>query len=151
MSYTWLVPLPVMIPLFAAGLALALYRRPRLQQVISVVALMLMVVFSAWLMAVVDAGPIVVNSGGWAAPVGVALVGDRLSALMLTVSSTVLLSVMVYSIGQELATGTTKHLSRSTTPPIWRWRLESPTPSSPVTCLAFMWDSKCSSWRHTSY
>lgn len=108
MTYTWLVPLPVLIPLFAAGLALALYRRPRLQQVISVVALMLMVVFSAWLMVVVDAGPIVVNSGGWAAPVGVALVGDRLSALMLTVSSTVLLCVMVYSIGQGISDGNHK-------------------------------------------
>lgn len=27
-EYTWLVPLPVVVPLFGAGLALALYRRP---------------------------------------------------------------------------------------------------------------------------
>ncbi|WP_029068142.1 Na+/H+ antiporter subunit D [Jonesia quinghaiensis] len=107
-SYTWLVPLPVMIPLFAAGLALALYRRPRLQQGISVTALTLMLGFSAWLMVVVDSGPVVVNAGEWAAPVGVALVGDRLSALMLTVSSAVLLCVLLYSLGQGVSDGSEK-------------------------------------------
>ncbi len=42
-EYTWLVPLPVVLPLVAAGLTLALFRLPRAQRIISVVALSLMV------------------------------------------------------------------------------------------------------------
>ncbi len=38
---SWLVPLPVVIPLFSAGLTLALYRRPRVQPIVSVSALTL--------------------------------------------------------------------------------------------------------------
>lgn len=102
-EFAWLVPLPVVIPLFAAGLALALYRHAKMQQFITVTALALMVIVSAALMWAADAGPIVVNVGEWAAPVGINLMGDRLAALMLTVSSTVLLCVLLYSLGQGIA------------------------------------------------
>ncbi|WP_435298764.1 Na+/H+ antiporter subunit D [Timonella sp. A28] len=101
-DFTWLVPLPVVIPLCAAGLALAMYRHDKIQQIITVTALALMVVFSGVMMWAADQGPIVVNVGEWAAPVGINLVGDRLSALMLTVSSTVLLCVLLYSLGQGI-------------------------------------------------
>ncbi len=43
--------------------------------------------------------------GGWAAPVGIVLVVDRLSALMLIVSAAVLLAVLVFSVGQGMADG----------------------------------------------
>ncbi|WP_019147513.1 Na+/H+ antiporter subunit D [Timonella senegalensis] len=102
-DFTWLVPLPVVIPLCAAGLTLAFYKKPGIQQVITILALVLMVAFSGIMMWAADQGPIVVNVGEWAAPVGINLVGDRLSALMLTVSSTVLLCVLVYSLGQGIA------------------------------------------------
>jgi len=102
-DFTWLVPLPVVIPLCSAGLTLALYRKPQIQQIITVLALVLMVVFSGFMMWAADQGPIVVNVGEWAAPVGINLVGDRLSALMLTVSSSVLLCVLLYSLGQGIA------------------------------------------------
>lgn len=100
---TWLVPLPVVIPLCAAGLTLAMYRHAKIQQFVTIAALALMVIFSAWMMVAADQGPLIVNVGEWAAPVGINIVGDRLSALMLTVSSTVLLCVLLYSLGQGIA------------------------------------------------
>jgi multicomponent Na+:H+ antiporter subunit D len=50
-------------------------------------------------------GPLVVNVGGWPAPIGIVLVADQLAALMLVVSSAVTLCVLVYSIGQGIADG----------------------------------------------
>lgn len=100
---TWLVPLPVVIPLCAAGFALAMYRHAKIQQIVTVTALAFMVIVSGMMVWAADQGPLIVNVGEWAAPVGINLVGDRLSALMLTVSSSVLLCVLLYSLGQGIA------------------------------------------------
>ena len=45
-------------------------------------------------------GPLVMQSGGWPAPIGITLVVDRLSGIMLTVGSLMLLAVLVFAIGQ---------------------------------------------------
>ncbi|MEG3616297.1 Na+/H+ antiporter subunit D [Isoptericola haloaureus] len=95
-----LVPLPVLVPLFAAGLTLALHRYANVQRTISVVALVAATAASVGLVFAADGGPVVVDVGGWAAPVGIALVADRLAALMLTVSGVMLLCVLLYSLGQ---------------------------------------------------
>ncbi|WP_053352885.1 Na+/H+ antiporter subunit D [Leucobacter musarum] len=101
-----LVPLAVLIPLAGAALALAVPGHRKLQQGITLVALSSVVVLSGALMYLVDAhGTLVMEVGGWAAPFGIALVVDRVSALMLTVSSVVLLGVFLFSIGQGLADG----------------------------------------------
>ena len=89
-----------MIPLFSAGLALALYRRPNLQRIVSVTALSLVLAASITLLVLADDGPLVVDVGDWAAPVGINLVADRLSALMLTISAAVTLCVLLYSLAQ---------------------------------------------------
>src|SRR5690625_3511892 len=103
---TWIVPLPIVIPLLAAGLALAFGRRPRLQALISTAAIGMMFLASVALMVASHAGgPQVVNVGSWGAPVGISLVADRLSALMLAVSALVLLCVLLYSLAQGLADG----------------------------------------------
>ncbi len=102
---TWLVPLPVVVPLFAAGLALALWRHGKAQGVISVIAISVVLASSIGLLVAVDDGPLVLDVGGWAAPVGIDLVADRLSTLMLTVSSAVTLCVLVYSLAQGVADG----------------------------------------------
>ncbi len=103
MNASVLVPLPVVLPLFGAGLALALGRSARAQRVVSVVVLALMVVIAAVLLARADAdGPQVTHVGGWDAPIGISLVADRLSALMLLVSAIVALCVLVYSLSQGL-------------------------------------------------
>ena len=64
------------------------------------VALALVLVASLALLVLADDGPLVVDVGGWAAPVGIDLVADRLSALMLTISSAVTLCVLLYSLAQ---------------------------------------------------
>ncbi|GHH64425.1 Na+/H+ antiporter subunit D [Streptosporangium violaceochromogenes] len=100
-----LIPVPVMLPLLAAGLKLAIGGRlRRLQALISVTTLAAVLATSLALLAAADGGgPLVAHAGGWTAPPGIALVADRLSALMLTVSSAVTLCVMVYSLAQAYA------------------------------------------------
>lgn len=96
-----LVPLPVILPLLGAGITLVFGRSARAQRVVSFAVLVAMLVVAAVLLARADAeGPQVVEVGGWPAPIGIVLVADRLSALMLLVSVVVSLCVLVYSLGQ---------------------------------------------------
>ncbi|MFC8599783.1 Na+/H+ antiporter subunit D [Isoptericola sp. NPDC057191] len=104
-SVETLVPLPVMLPLFAAGLTLALHRHARVQRIISVTALAAALAASVGLLFAADSGPIVVEVGSWAVPVGIDLVADRISAVMLTVSFVMLLCVLLYSLGQGVPEG----------------------------------------------
>lgn len=99
----WMLPAPVLIPLLSAGLALVVSRRPRTQQLISVVALLVSLGFGISILVEANSGPLVLDVGSWAAPIGITLVGDRLAALMLVVSQVVTLGVMIYSIGQDVA------------------------------------------------
>ena len=101
----FLVPLPAILPLFGAGLALAMWRSQRAQFIISVVVLTVVLAASVAMLFTVGDGPMVVDIGGWAAPVGINVVADRLAALMLTVSSAVFLCVLLYSMAQGLADG----------------------------------------------
>jgi multicomponent Na+:H+ antiporter subunit D len=98
-----LVALPVVLPLFAAGLTLVLVRHPTLQRTVSTVTLTAVVVVAAVLTYQADhSGPQALWVGAWAEPLGIALVADRLSALMTLVSAVVALAVLVYSVGQGL-------------------------------------------------
>ncbi|WP_306367250.1 Na+/H+ antiporter subunit D [Nocardiopsis sp. CC223A] len=101
----YLIPLPVVVPLFAAGVKLAMGSRwPKVQQWLSIIALTFVLFVGFVLMLGADAlGPQVVQVGGWEAPIGITLVADRLSALMVTVSAAITLAVLVYSIGQGMA------------------------------------------------
>jgi multicomponent Na+:H+ antiporter subunit D len=97
-----LVPLPVLLPILGAGLALALNRRPRAQRVVSTVVMVAVVAVSSTLMYLTDRlGPIVLWVGAWPQPLGIALVADRLSSLMLVVSSVVTLMVLLFSMGAD--------------------------------------------------
>lgn len=100
-----LVPLPVVLPLLGSGAALMLARWPRAQRTVSVVVLVAVVVVASLLLVAADReGPQVVWLGGWR-ELGIALVADRLAALMLLVSSLVTLAVLLYSIGQGITDG----------------------------------------------
>ncbi|HEU4568319.1 MAG TPA: Na+/H+ antiporter subunit D [Marmoricola sp.] len=100
---TSLVPLPVVLPLFGAGVTLMLARRPRAQHVVSAGILTAVLAAAAALVVQVDrSGPQVLWIGGWPEPLGIALVADRLSALLLLVSVVVSLAVLLFSIGQGI-------------------------------------------------
>ena len=99
-----LVPLPVLLPLLGAALTLAFRRSPRLQRSVSIAVLAAVVVVAGILVWQTDAnGPQVLWLGAWQEPLGISLVADRLSALMLLVSAIVTLLVLVFAIGQGQA------------------------------------------------
>ena len=103
---TFLVPIVVLIPLVGAALALAVPGHRNLQRGITLVALTVSSGLGVALMVIVDrTGPLIMQVGGWAAPYGISLVVDRVSAIMLAVSAIVLLAVFIFSIGQGLADG----------------------------------------------
>jgi multicomponent Na+:H+ antiporter subunit D len=98
-----LVPLPVILPLLGAGATLMLSHRPRAQRVVSFSVLTTVVVVAAALLIEADRdGPQVLWLGGWKPPLGISLVADRLSALMLLVSAVVTLAVFAYSVAQGM-------------------------------------------------
>ena len=107
MSTSVLVPLIVTIPLLGAAIALIFGRRRRVQVGISIVALTLTLVIAAVLLYAVDSSgaPIAVSVGGWPVPFGIVLYVDRLAALLVVVSSLVLLAVLLFSVGQGAADG----------------------------------------------
>jgi multicomponent Na+:H+ antiporter subunit D len=117
-----LTPLPVLIPTLAAAATLVAGRRPRLQRTIAVLALAAVVAVCAALVYLADRdGTIALHVGGWGqtvfgassatgddagmGPLGIVLVVDRLSSLMLLVSAIVLLAVVFYAIGQGIRDG----------------------------------------------
>ena len=103
MTLAALVPLPVVLPLLGAGINLLAGMRVRLQNLVTVITLVLVLCISGALLWAADAQGIqVVAVGGWELPFGIALVVDRLSALMLVVSMLVTLSVFIYAVGQEM-------------------------------------------------
>ncbi|MFT3797908.1 Na+/H+ antiporter subunit D [Microbacterium sp.] len=102
-----LVPLLVTLPLLGAAVALIFGRRRRVQVGVSVVTLTLVAVIAAALLAAVDAShhAFAVSVGGWPIPFGIVLYVDRLAALLVVVSSIVLLAVLLFSVGQGAADG----------------------------------------------
>ena len=96
-----LLPLPVVLPLLGAGLSMAAARRRWLQRAIGIGVLSVTTAVSVAILVGVDRdGPAAAFMGGWEAPVGISLVADRFSALLLAVASPVLVAVLIFAIGQ---------------------------------------------------
>ena len=102
-----LVPLLVTLPLLGAGVALIFGRRRRVQVGVSIVTLTLTLVIASVLLYAVDSSgqALAVSVGGWPIPFGIILYVDRLAALLVVVSSIVLLAVLLFSVGQGAADG----------------------------------------------
>ena len=101
-----LAPLPVLLPLLGAAGALLVSGHPAFQRALSTAVLTAVLAVSVALLFVADAeGATSVSVGGWPVPLGIVLVVDRLSALMLVVASTVALGVLVFAVGQGAADG----------------------------------------------
>ncbi len=90
--------LPLLIP-FVSAIALALLNgKERLERKVSLVSAVLGSAFSFWLLAHVDRyGTQNVVLGGWEAPWGIAFVADRLTCIMLCLSTTIGALVLAYS------------------------------------------------------
>ncbi|WP_448611269.1 Na+/H+ antiporter subunit D [Geodermatophilus sp. URMC 60] len=101
-----LAPLPVLLPLLGAAGALLVSGHPTYQRTLSTTVLAAVLAVSVVLLLLADAeGASSVSVGGWPVPLGIVLVVDRLSALMLVVASTVALGVLVFAVGQGAADG----------------------------------------------
>jgi multicomponent Na+:H+ antiporter subunit D len=101
-----LAPLPVLLPLLGAAATLLVGRHPRTQRAVSLAVLTGVLAVSVALLFLADAeGATSISVGGWPVPLGIVLVVDRLSALMLVVASTVALGVLVFAVGQGSADG----------------------------------------------
>ncbi|MGY3204499.1 Na+/H+ antiporter subunit D [Streptomyces sp. TE5632] len=98
-----LLTLPVVLPVLAAGVTL-LGLPGRVVRVMSTLVLAGVLADAVALLVLADTrGPQAVHVGGWPAPLGITLVADRLSALLLMVSLLVTLAVLLFAIGQGTA------------------------------------------------
>ena len=101
MATNALVALPVAVPIAGASLAILAGRSRPVQRTIALTSLTVVAVVGILLLIEVDRhGPVALHVGGWAAPIGVTLVADRLAAVLVVVASAVLLAVAVFAIGQ---------------------------------------------------
>lgn len=104
---SFLIPLPIIIPALAAALAMLFARNAHAQRRIAFFSLLTLAAVNAALIFIADTTGIqTLQVGGWDAPVGITLVADRLSTVMLFTSSVVLFSVMWYAISQGVRDGT---------------------------------------------
>jgi multicomponent Na+:H+ antiporter subunit D len=94
------VAVPIVAPLVAAAVCLLL-RAPAVQRTVSMTVLLALILDAALMLVRVDAhGPLAVQAGAWPAPMGITLVVDRMSALLVMTSGLVLAAVLVYAWGQ---------------------------------------------------
>ena len=97
---TFLVALPILIPLCTGTVCVLCWGRIRLQRVVSVVAAVANLVAAVALLWHVRADGILVSMmGNWPPPFGIALVADLLSSIMVVLSATMGLTVLLYSFG----------------------------------------------------
>ncbi|HEY4536207.1 MAG TPA: Na+/H+ antiporter subunit D [Enteractinococcus sp.] len=101
-SVTNLAPLSVLLPILGAAVAFTLVRKPISQVAVTLSTLALTLGLEIWLLVDVwmHGGAQAVLLGGWEAPIGIVLVVDRFSALMLVVSSVVVMLVLLFSSAQ---------------------------------------------------
>ncbi len=96
-----LLVLPVVVPIVGAAVSILVGRARVAQRIIGTTILASVTVISVVLAVVVDRdGPLAMQAGGWPAPLGITLVADRFSAIMVVIGSLVVLAVFLYAIGQ---------------------------------------------------
>lgn len=96
---SWLLVLPIILPLVTALAAFAVKAAPRLERAISILgAAALLVVAGVLLRQVVEGGILAAQMGGWPAPFGITLVADLLAAVMVVITGIVAVAVAVYAL-----------------------------------------------------
>lgn len=105
MGSSWIIFL-VLVPLFGGIASLLLTGRRSAGRIVAGAALMLNMLVALSGVAAVYAGPdepgriLVSQMGNWPAPFGISLVLDPLAAIMLAITSIVLLTTFIYCLGQ---------------------------------------------------
>lgn len=101
-----LAPLAVVLPFLGAALAFLLIGHPHIQRTVSICVLALTLVLELLLLlSTWENGVQAVQLGNWLPPFGITMVVDRLSSLMLVVSSAVSLAVLIFASGQGATDG----------------------------------------------
>ncbi|MDW5329674.1 Na+/H+ antiporter subunit D [Plantactinospora sp. KLBMP9567] len=104
MSGAVLVSTPVVVPLLAAGASALLAGFLVVQRILGLGVLAVVLIASVLLLVRVDGlGTQSIQVGGWQPPLGITLVADRFSALVLVVAVLVCLLVLVFAVGQGSA------------------------------------------------
>ncbi|HYN99042.1 MAG TPA: Na+/H+ antiporter subunit D [Actinomycetota bacterium] len=97
----WLLPAPILLPLLGAAISMGLFRSRRGQRFVGLTALVAATIASiAILVEVEGRGPQSVQAGGWPAPLGITLVADLFSAMLLVIGWLMVLAVMVFAVSQ---------------------------------------------------
>ncbi|MEO0386653.1 MAG: Na+/H+ antiporter subunit D [Pseudomonadota bacterium] len=95
---SWLLALPIAIP-FATAVLAFLWRQDDAGRWISVIGSGgLLIAAGALMQAVLEAGVVAGQMGGWPAPFGITLVADLLSAVMVVITGIVALAVSIYAL-----------------------------------------------------
>lgn len=95
--------LPILIPLSGAFIVLTLYAHRAWQARVALLVMLLSLGSTLWLSYLVweTNQALVVQVGGWQAPVGITLIADPLSTFMVLMSQLVLCAGIVYAIGAK--------------------------------------------------
>ncbi|WP_459947084.1 monovalent cation/H+ antiporter subunit D [Desulfocastanea catecholica] len=107
----WII-LPLLLPLAAGILNLLLVKSgPGPQRLVSLIAVAGLLPVAVLLLRLADSGaPIVYQLGNWPAPFGIALVVDRLSALLLLLTAIMSWPVLLYATGGDDRRGHNFHV-----------------------------------------
>ena len=99
MITSWLVVAPVALPIVAAALTFALTGQRAAQRHVSTSSALVLAGLSiALLVRVSSDGIQVMQAGGWAAPFGITLVADHLSAIMVVISGVMAAATAIYAL-----------------------------------------------------
>ena len=91
--------LPILIPLTAGAVSIALWRSVRYQRIVSVLATALLLAASVWLLrSTIDQGFLVMEMGSWPAPFSIVFVSDLLSAIMIVLTGIIGFAIAIYSL-----------------------------------------------------
>lgn len=97
-----LLPVPVVLPLLFAALTVLAHRSRMAQRAIAITGVTIALAAAVTILVIVERdGPQSVTLGGWPPVVGIALVADLFSALMLVIGLTTVLAVLVFAVGQR--------------------------------------------------
>ena len=100
---SFLITLPILIPLTGAAIALLLRKRQSWQAGWTLVTMTAGFAASLWLLYTVSQSgePLVYQSGGWPAPFGISLVADMLSALFVVMTQLIMVTGILYALGSK--------------------------------------------------